>query len=147
MRAVDRLRARHRTSAAAAALAAVSLVAALAPVKAPAAGGKVVVAASATIKPKSAQIRVFCNGPQDCEGVLELVASASSRSGGKAKGSAADVLLGETSFELVAGASRVLRFPLTAAGRRLLGSGRPLKARARGSGLHPHAVKLKRVTT
>ncbi len=102
-------------------------------------GGKVVVASTATIRPDRALIRVFCNGPQACEGVLELVAS-------KTKRGAAVVALGEASFRLEPGVSKVLRLQLSPAGRRLLDSGEPLKARVSGSSLHPHVVKLKPVT-
>ncbi len=130
-----RFGATHRFSAAAAVLTALLLLPALAPAE-PAVGGKVVVAASATVKRASASIRVFCNGPRACEGTLELVA--------KARDSAAGIVLGEASFRLDPGASKILRLQLSPGGKRLLESGKQLNARARGSGLHPHAVKLKR---
>ena len=95
-----------------------------------AAGGKAVVASTATIKPGAASIRLFCNGPQSCQGNLKLLASG-------------NALLGSAGFELEAGASRVLHAKLTARGRKLLGAKHPPKTRAAGTGLHPHAVKLK----
>ena len=36
-----------------------------------------------------------------------------------------------------------MRIKLTARGRKLLGAKHPPKTRAAGTGLHPHAVKLK----
>lgn len=93
-------------------------------------GGKVVVASTATIKPDKALIRVFCNGPQSCHGTLKLVASG-------------NVALGSTSFDLAAGVSKVLRLKLTGRAGKLLDGGSVPKARAAGTGLHPHAVKLK----
>lgn len=93
-------------------------------------GGKAVVASTATIAPNTASIRLFCNGPQGCHGELKLLASGSA-------------LLGSSGFELEAGVSRVLRVKLTGRGRKLLGGKKPPKTRAAGTGLHPHAVKLK----
>lgn len=95
-----------------------------------AAGGKAVVASTATIKPGTASIRLFCNGPQACRGELKLLASP-------------NALLSSAGFELEAGASRVMRMKLTGRGRKLLGAKHPPKTRAAGTGLHPHAVKLK----
>lgn len=95
-----------------------------------AAAGKAVVASTATIKPATASIRLFCNGPQSCQGNLKLLASG-------------NALLGSSGFELEAGASRVLHVKLTGRGKKLLGAKKPPNTRAAGTGLHPHAVKLK----
>jgi hypothetical protein len=93
-------------------------------------GSKVVVAASATIESGKALIRVFCNGPESCQGTLTLVASG-------------DVTLGSASFALEAGTSPLLRLPLTSRGKKLLNGGTVRSAFAGGTGLHPHEVKLK----
>jgi hypothetical protein len=95
--------------------------------------GKAVVAASATIEQGKAVIRVFCNGPQPCHGTLELVA-------------AGHVFLASSSFDLAAGRSRLLRLELTRRARKLLNRRSLRQARATGTGLHPHAVKLKRAS-
>ena len=92
---------------------------------------KVVVAASATIEPGQALLRVFCNGPQSCQGTLTLVASG-------------NVTLGSASFALEAGVSRVLRLKLTSSGKKLLNGGGVRSAMATGTGLHPHEVELKK---
>lgn len=91
---------------------------------------QVVVAATATIKHGEALIRVFCNGPQSCQGTLRLVASG-------------NVTLGSASFDLEAGVSPVLQLPLTSSGEKLLSGGGVRSAMATGTGLHPHEVKLK----
>ncbi len=101
--------------------------------------GKVVVASTATVESTKGQIRVFCNGPLSCHGTLTLVATFAARDA-RPKVSTA---LGSTSFKLAAGRSRVLQLKLTDRARKLLDSGRLLEARATGTGLHPHAVKLK----
>jgi hypothetical protein len=93
-------------------------------------GSKAVIASSATIEAGRALIRVFCNGPQSCQGTLTLVASG-------------DVTLGSASFDLEAGVSPLLRLALTPSGKKLLNGGGVRSAMATGTGLHPHEVRLK----
>jgi hypothetical protein len=93
-------------------------------------GSKAVVASSATIEAGKALIRVFCNGPQSCQGTLTLVASG-------------DVTLGSASFDLEPGVSPLLRLALTPSGKKLLNGGGVRSAMATGTGLHPHEVKLR----
>ncbi len=102
-------------------------------------GGKVVVASTATVKPEKALIRVFCNGPQSCHGRLRLTGTFAPQEGKPKVGAA----LGSSSFHLAPGVSKVLQLRLTGQARHLFENRRPQQARATGTGLHPHGVKLK----
>jgi Divergent InlB B-repeat domain len=94
------------------------------------AGGLAVVASTAKVDSKKAHIRVFCNGPQSCDGNLKLIVSG-------------NVPMASSRFDLAAGVSKVLHMKLSGRAKKLLEGKHVPKARVAGTGLHPHAVKLK----
>ena len=103
--------------------------------------GLAVVGGNAKIKNGRALVKVLCNGPSPCKGELKLGLRIPAN-GGQAKRT---VVIGKGFFGLQPGASTTLRIKLS---RRALGEleGRTaLGARVAGTGIHPHALRLKNV--
>ncbi|HEX6752134.1 MAG TPA: hypothetical protein VF093_00910 [Solirubrobacterales bacterium] len=101
--------------------------------------GLVVVAGTAKVKNGKAALRVFCNGPSACKGELKLGMKVS----GGAKGRKRFVTIGKASFDLQPGASTVLQIKLSRRALSALEDRKALAARVAGTGIHPHAVRLK----
>ncbi len=101
--------------------------------------GLVVVAGTAKVKNGKALLRVFCNGPSVCKGELKLGLRVSA---GEGQGKRT-VVIGKASFDLQPGASTVLRIKLTRRALSQLAGRKAIAARVGGTGIHPHAVRLK----
>jgi len=101
--------------------------------------GLVVVAGTAKVKNGKASLRVFCNGPSACKGELKLGMKVP----GGTKGRKRFVTIGKASFDLQPGASTVLQIKLSSRALAELEGRRALAARVTGTGIHPHAVRLK----
>ncbi len=105
--------------------------------------GLVVVAGTARVKNGKALLRVFCNGPSPCKGELKIgLKVPGSANGGQAK---RIVVIGKGFFDLQPGASTRLAIPLSRRALAELEDRKALGARVRGTGIHPHALRLKNV--
>jgi len=102
------------------------------------ANGKAVVAGTARLKGNKLFVRVLCNGPSSCNGTVRVVAKARLGSG-KPKG----VQTSSAPFSLEPGVSTTLAIKLSRKAMHLLTSAKGLKARAVGTGIHPHPIRLK----
>jgi hypothetical protein len=108
---------------------------------APGTVGLVVVGGTAKVKNGKALLNVFCNGPSFCKGELKLGMRVSD-SGDQVKRT---VVIGKASFDLQPGASTKLRIKLSRRGLTALEDRKALAARVAGTGIHPHAVRMKNV--
>jgi protocatechuate 3,4-dioxygenase beta subunit len=93
------------------------------------------VAATAKVKGGKALLRMTCNAPAACKGVVKLVARVAGRS----------VAIGKASFSVPAGASKTIGVKLTGKGKTLVrqAGARGLKVKLTGSGVKSRMVTLK----
>ncbi|MBW8018024.1 MAG: hypothetical protein FVQ82_17785 [Planctomycetes bacterium] len=106
--------------------------------------GKAIVRGTAAVKGGRALVKLSCRAAGPCKGTLKLLARV--KTGKPKHRKIRSVLIGKASFNLAPGASRTLRVKLNRAGKRLLRSGRTLRARATGRGVKSRTVKLKRAS-
>jgi hypothetical protein len=110
-----------------------SLTATFAKVPTPSTGSEAAIAQRAKVKAGKAYLGIHCNGPTSCRGSLRL----SARLGGKS------TPIGSASFSLAPGSSTTLKVKLSARAKQALKATGQLRARVSGTGIGPHAVRLK----
>jgi hypothetical protein len=104
---------------------------------APLGTGKAKVAGFGLYKGGRAMLRISCKGGGPCKGTVKLIAKL------KAGHRTRKVVVGKASFSLPAGGSRALKIKLSSPAKKLLGKGRTLTAKVRGSGVTASTVKIK----
>jgi hypothetical protein len=93
-------------------------------------------AATASVSGGKAALKLTCSGGT-CKGTLKLTAKV--KQGKKKK----NVVIGQASFSLAAGASTTLKVKLSGAAKKELNKGKTLKAKLSGTGITGSTVKLK----
>ncbi len=106
--------------------------------------GKAIIRGTAAVKGGRALVKLSCRAAGPCKGTLKLLARV--KTGKPKHRKIRNVLIGKASFNLAPGASRTLKVRLSRQGKRLLRSGRTLKARATGRGVKSRTVRLKRAS-
>lgn len=108
--------------------------------------GTAIASKLALVKGGAALLRMRCLGTGPCRGVARLVVRVKAPKGAKSsKKRARNVVIGKAGFSIAAGKSKVVRVALTGLGKALVRKAgkRGVRAKLRGSGLVPRAVKLK----
>jgi hypothetical protein len=98
--------------------------------------GKAKAAATAKVKSGKAELKLTCKGGP-CKGTVKLTAKV--KQGKKTK----NLVIGQASFSIAAGASATVKVKLSGPAKTELGKGKTLKAKTSGTGLTASTVKVK----
>ena len=111
----------------------------------PPAAGTAIAAANARVKGAKALLKLRCAGAGSCKGVVKLYAKLPAGKGKKSKRRrrSKTALIGKASFGIAEGKSKTVKVKISnGQARKLLNRGHVLKARLKGAGIKPRAVKL-----